>query len=155
MPRDPRVIDVRVLNSENNTYYYFTARQDRLEAFYQFVVTDRRIQSGPWMPGLSGQAIYGVQSIFCGCPARFPSLDILTWFRNEQKTYLGTYPNPTIGIPEIEDALGRFATTVFQLHQDGSGEEIKVEAGPDYSDTVNDYEVRGMRDHDIGIGGPK
>jgi len=125
--RDPRVVDVRVLNSENNTYYYFTAREDRLKDFYQFIVKDRHINSGPWMPGLSGPAILGVQSIMCGIPTRFPSLDILTWFRNEQKTYLGEYPNPTIAIPEIEDALGRFAPTVTQLHQDGSGDEIRTE----------------------------
>ncbi len=126
-PRDSRVVDVRVLNSENNTYYFFAAREDRLKDFYQFIVRDRRINSSPWMPGLSGPAILGVQSIFCSIPTRFPSLDILTWFRNEQKNYLGEYPNPTIAIPEIEDALGRFAPTVTQLFQDGSGDEVITE----------------------------
>jgi len=125
--RDSRIVDVRVLNSENNTYYYFAARADRLTDFYLFILKDRHIQTGPWMPGLSGPAILGVQSIFCSIPNRFPSLDILTWFRNEQKTYIGDYPNPTIAIPEIEDALGRFAPTVTQLHQDGSGDEIRTE----------------------------
>jgi hypothetical protein len=130
MARNPNVIEVRVLNSENTTYYYFTARADRLRDFYQFIVNDRRPQHGSWMPGLSYAATFGIKSIFCRIPDKFPALDILTWLRNEQKTYLGDYPNPTIAIPEIEDALGRYAPTVSQLHQDGSGDEIKVEVVP-------------------------
>ncbi len=131
MPRNPNVTDVRVLNSENNTYYYFTVREDRLRDFYQFIVRNRCIHSGPWMPGLSYAATFGVKAIFCRIPEKFPAICILTWFRNEQKTYLGEYPNPTIAIPEIEDALGRYAPTVSQLYQDGTGDEIKTEVVPE------------------------
>ncbi len=134
MPHNPNVTDVRVLNSENNTYYYFTVREDRLRDFYQFIVKDRHPVYRPitaWDMGLSYAATFGIKSIFCRIPEKFPSSDILTWLRNEQKTYLGEYPNPTIAIPEIEDALGRYAPTVSQLHQDGTGDEIKVEVVPE------------------------
>lgn len=125
--RNPNVVDVRVLNSENNTYYYFTTREDRLRDFYQFILRDRHVQPEPWMPGLSYAASFGVKAIFCRLPEKFPALDVLTWLRDNQKQYLGDYPNPTIAIPEIESALERFAPTVPQLYQDGSGDEIRTE----------------------------
>jgi len=125
--RNPNVVDVRVLNSENNTYYYFAAREDRVRDFYQFILSDRHVQPEPWMPGMSYAATFGVKAIFCHFPERFPALDILNWFRNNQKQYLGEYPNPTIAVPEIESALERFAPTVSQLYQDGTGDEIRTE----------------------------
>jgi len=125
--REPNVVDVRVLNSENNTYYYFTAREDRLRDFYQSILKDRRATNGPWMPGLSYAATFGVKAIFCLMPDKFPALDVLIWLRDNQKQYLGEYPNPTIALPELEIALERFATLASQLYQNGSGEEIRTE----------------------------
>jgi hypothetical protein len=125
--RGDNVVDVRVLNSENNTFYYFTAREDRLREFYQFIVRDRHVEHGPWMPGMSYAASFGIKAIFCRFPEKFPAVDTLNWLRDNQKQYLGEYPNPTITVPEIEGALERFAPTVPQLYQDGSGDEIRTE----------------------------
>jgi len=131
MPRNPNVVDVRVLNSENNTNYYFTVREDRLREFYQSILKDRRVQPDPWMPGLSYAATFGVKAIFCRVPEKFPALDVLIWLRDNQKQYIGEYPNPTIALPELEIALERFATIAPQLYQDGTGDEIRTEAVPE------------------------
>ena len=125
--RNPNVVDVRVLNSENISYHCFTVREDRLRDFYQSILKDRRVQPDPWMPGLSYAATFGVKAIFCRVPEKFPALDILVWLRANQKQYLGEYPNPTIALPELEIALERFATLAPQLYQDGSGDEIRTE----------------------------
>ena len=125
--RNPNVIDVRVLNSENNTNYYFTLREDRLRDFYQSILKDRHVQPEPWMPGLSYAATFGVKAIFCRVPEKFPALDVLIWLRANQKEYIGEYPNPTIGLPELEYALERFATLAPQLYQDGTGDEVRTE----------------------------
>jgi len=127
MTRHPSVIDVRIKNSENNTFYYFAAREDRLKAFYQFIVADRKTVPGPFIPGISGMALEGSKCLFTSQFNKFPSMDVLAWLRDQQKTYLGEYPNPKIEIPEIENALERFGLVTPQLHQDGSGEEIVVE----------------------------
>ncbi len=127
---NPNVIEVRVLNSENGTCYYPVVREDRLRDFYQFIMKDRRPHHGAitgWDMGLSYTATFGIKSIFCRIPEKFPAADILTWIRDNQKKYLGDYPNPTITIPEIGNALERFAPTVSQLYQDGTGDEIKTE----------------------------
>jgi hypothetical protein len=106
---DPNIEEVRILNSENHTHYYEYMRSNRLKAFYDFIVKDRRPNNSPKMPGLSGRALAGLDAIFARRPAKFPYQDILKWFRDEQKTYLGDYPNPTITVEEIEDALERFS----------------------------------------------
>ena len=115
-------VEFRIVNSENNTYYYFTLRKDRLSAFFQFIVANRA--SGMpqnIMPGISGAAMYGLDCIFYGPkPAKFPARDILDFLRNQQLEVLGEYPNPTITSQEIEDGLGRWAATVTQLLADGS-----------------------------------
>jgi len=114
--------EVRILNNENNTFYYFTLRKDRLAAFFQYQKENR--SSGypaSIMPGISGPAMYGLDCIFFGPkPARFPAKDILDWLRGQQKEQLGEYLNPTITTQEIEASLGQWAGTVSQLLADGS-----------------------------------
>lgn len=114
--------EVRILNSENNTFYYFTLRKDRLAAFYQFLSENRSSgQPASVMPGISGAAHYGLDCIFFGPKTpRFPANDILVFLCNQQKEQLGDFPNPTVTTQEIEDALGKWAATVPQLLADGS-----------------------------------
>lgn len=111
MPTDPNVEEIRVLNSENNTHYYQYVRRDRIRAFYAFIVADRQTVPAAQitMPGLSGPAIAGLDAIFDRRPLKFPTHDLLAWFRDNQKAYLGDYPNPTITTQEIEKALERFS----------------------------------------------
>jgi hypothetical protein len=108
---DPNVEEIRVLNSENNTNYYLYVRRDRIRAFYDFVLADRQTAPAAQvaMPGLSGPAIAGLDAIFDRRPFKFPAHDLLKWFRDSQKAYLGEYPNPTITTQEIEKALERFS----------------------------------------------
>lgn len=106
---DPNVEEIRILNSENNTHYYQYVRRDRIRAFFEFIISDRRTVFIPSMPGLSGAGISGLDAIFDRRPHKFPVHDIVKWFRDNQKAYLGEYPNPTITAQEIEHALERFA----------------------------------------------
>jgi hypothetical protein len=115
--------EVRILNTENNTFYYFTLRTDRLSAFFQYLKENR--SSGypaSTMPGISGPAMYALDCIFFGPkPSRFPAKDILDWLRSQQKEQLGgEYLNPTVTSQEIEAVLGQWAGTVSQLLADGS-----------------------------------
>ncbi len=128
--RNPNVVEVRVLNNENNTHYYFYVREDRLRDFFQFILNDRHPHVGSWMPGLSWAATFGLKAIFCRIPEKFPALDILDWLNTNKEKYIATngYTGPLIDIPEIEDALGRFPSTATQLYQDGSGDEIRMES---------------------------
>lgn len=114
--------EVRVLNSENNTHYYFRVRKDRLSDFYRYLMGNRCSgMPASVMPGISGAAHYGLDCIFFGPkPPRFPAKDILDWVRDQQKEMLGEYPNPTVTSQEIEEALGKWAATVPQLLADGS-----------------------------------
>jgi hypothetical protein len=114
--------EVRILNSENQTFYFFTLRKDRLTAFFQYLKENRSSgQPASSMPGVSGPAVYGLDCIFFGPkPSRFPAQDILDWLRNQQKEQLGDYPNPTITSQEVEHVLGQWAGTVTQLLADGS-----------------------------------
>lgn len=118
----PNATEVRIENSENHTHYYFTLRKDRLASFYQYLLENRAAalpQSA--MPGISGAAAFGLDAIFFGPkPSRFPAQDILVYLRDEQKNYLGEYPNPTVTVQEIEHVLGQWAGTVSQLLADGS-----------------------------------
>lgn len=74
------------------------------------------------MPGISGAAHYGLDCIFFGPkPPRFPAHDILSWFRERLiadgvELLYTSVPS----VPEIEDALGKWAGTVTQLLADGS-----------------------------------
>lgn len=117
------VAEVRILNSENKTHYYFTLRKDRIVAFYQYLLENRAPEASSTnaMPGISGSAHFGLDCIFFGAKSpRFPAKDILTFLRDEQKTYLGEYPNPTVTVQEVEHVLGQWAGTVTQLLADGS-----------------------------------
>jgi|SRR5208337_1389242 len=109
MPTDSNVEEIKVLNSENSTHYYLRVRKDRLKAFYEFIMADRRTVFVPGMPGLSGAAIAGLDAIFDRRPFKFPAHDLLAWFRDNQTAYLGASPSPPIGTMEIEHALERFA----------------------------------------------
>ena len=71
----PDVKEVRILNTENNVYCFLSIREDRLRDFYQFILTDRRVPTEPWMPGLSYAANLGCTAIFCRIPPKFPALD--------------------------------------------------------------------------------
>jgi hypothetical protein len=117
----PLLTTVNIFNSETKTEQPFGAREDRIRAFYQFIVGDRRTANSakPRMPGISGPAALGLSTMFFRVPGRFPADDILKWLRENQKTYLDGYPNPTITLEEIEDALGRFAAVNTQLLADG------------------------------------
>jgi hypothetical protein len=114
--------EVRVLNSENNTHYWFQVRKDRLSDFYRYLMANRASgMPASVMPGISGAAHYGLDCIFFGPkPNRFPARDILDWIRDQQKPVLGEYPNPTVTSQEVEEALGKWAATVPQLLADGS-----------------------------------
>jgi hypothetical protein len=118
----PNSEEVRILNSENNTHYFFTLRKDRLADFYKFLMANRSSgHPASVMPGISGAAHYGLDCIFFGPkPGRFPAKDILDFLRSQQLAQLGEFPNPTITSQEIEDALGKWAATVPQLLADGS-----------------------------------
>jgi len=118
----PNTEEVRILNSENNTHYFFNIRKDRLVDFYKFLTANRSAgHPASVMPGISGAAHYGLDCLFFGPkPGRFPAKDILDWIRSQQLAQLGEYPNPTITSQEIEDALGKWAGTVTQLLADGS-----------------------------------
>jgi hypothetical protein len=121
----PNAEEVRIMNSENNTHYFFTLRKDRLAAFYQYMLENRNAGKpalpASVMPGISGPAIYGLDCIFFGPkPSKFPPMDIFVWIRNQQKAYLGDYPNPTITTQEVEAAIEQWAGTVTQLLADGS-----------------------------------
>src|ERR1035437_1796549 len=103
MSTDPNVEEIRILNSEINTYFYLYVRKDRIKAFYDFILADRRTSSfAPSMPGLSGPALAGLDAIFDRRPFKFPVHDLLAWFRDSQTADLGAYPNPTITSQEIE-----------------------------------------------------
>jgi hypothetical protein len=122
---NPNAEEVRILNSENNTHYYFRLRKDRIKAFFDFALAHRAVRVTPSsapaaMPGISGAAHYGLDCIFFGPkPSRFPAQDILNWIQHEFNTgWSGHSPNFTTA--EIEDALGRWAGTVSQLLADGS-----------------------------------
>jgi len=118
----PNTEEVRILNTENNTHYFFYIRTDRLAEFYKFLMANRNAgQPQSVMPGISGAAAYGLDCLFFGPkPGRFPAKDILDWIRSQQLAQLGEYPNPTVSSQEIEFALGKWAETVPQLLADGS-----------------------------------
>src|SRR5271155_5335793 len=117
----PNTEEVRILNSENNTHYFFNIRKDRLAELFKYVIANRSSgQPASVMPGISGAAHYGLDCLFFGPKSRFPARDILDWIRSQQLEQLGEYPNPTITSQEIEEALGKWAATVPQLLADGS-----------------------------------
>ena len=67
--------EVRILNTENNTFYYFTLRKDRLTAFFQYLKENR--SSGypaSIMPGISGcnvcAGLYLLRSEACTLPRK-------------------------------------------------------------------------------------
>jgi hypothetical protein len=110
-------VNVYIRNSETQALVQFSADEHRLRDFYRFMVTDRRVSPDAKvrMPGVGGPAIFGLNCIFVQPTLKFPAEDILAWLRNNQKFYLGDYPNPTITVAEIEDALGRFAAVTPSL----------------------------------------
>ena len=110
MAPNPNIEQVRILNSELATHYYLYVRGDRVREFYAFITADRKpdLQPSP-IPGLSWSAVLGLDAIFAKRPRKFPTHDLLVWLRDSQKGYLGEYPNPTITLPEIENALERFS----------------------------------------------
>ena len=100
---EPNVEQVRIFNSEVSTHYYLYVRPDRLFAFKEFVLTDRRPGTPPpTMPGLSWSAILGLDAIFHQRPKKFPTNDILLWLQEQ-------VDDITVSLAEIEDALERFS----------------------------------------------
>jgi hypothetical protein len=122
----PNTEEVRIINSDNNTYYYFSLRKDRLADFFVYLMAHRNAgQPASVMPGISGPAHYALDCLFFGPkPTRFPAKDILDWIRNQQLAQLGAHPNPTISSQEVEYALGQWAGTVTQLLADGSDKPV-------------------------------
>jgi hypothetical protein len=114
---DANIEEVQILNSEINTRYYMYVRRDRLAAFRAFVLSDRRTVPPPRMPGLSGAAIAGLDAIFDRRPRKFPVQDILAWLG----TRLGSQ-EPPVALPEVEDALERFAVVYPPGAADPEGE---------------------------------
>jgi hypothetical protein len=118
------IIEVRVMNSENWTYYFLYLRRDRLVHFYDFILRNRNTQfkSMPG-PGVNAPAATGLNAIFTTIPQRFPLVDVLAWLRDEQGAYIGSIPNPAITSLEIEGALAKFGQEMPLLR--GDGMEIK------------------------------
>jgi hypothetical protein len=116
------IVEVRVMNSENSTSYFLYLRRDRLLRFYDFILLNRctAMPKPTPGPGISAPASTGLSAIFTMIPQKFPLADVLNWLRNEQHTYLGKYPNPTITFQEIELALAAFGRNLPLLRGDGS-----------------------------------
>jgi hypothetical protein len=117
-----KLTEVRVLNSEINTHYFMNLREDRLRDFYKFMMENRRTVSFGHLPGYSAATVLGITTIFSYVPSKFPVVDVITWLRDEQKNYLGGYPNPTVTSDEICTALASFAEVRTQI--DGQGNEV-------------------------------
>jgi hypothetical protein len=98
--------EIQILNSEINTRYYMYVRRDRLGAFCNFVLSDRRTVPQPGMPGLNGAGIAGLDAIFDRRPRKFPVQDILAWLCRQAAASPGS---PPVTVHEVEDALGRFS----------------------------------------------
>lgn len=115
------IIEVRVMNSENSTYYYLYLRKDRLTGFYNFILRYRTMialtKPIPG-PGVSAPAATGLNAIFTIIPQKFPLADILLWLCTKQKTYLGSQMRVTL--QEIEAALAKYGQVVPLLRGDGS-----------------------------------
>jgi len=119
--------EVRVLNSENNTHYYMTVREDRLYQFYEFLrrafplSSDGVIRSTPHStvsPSdyfLPAPAVTGLSTIFAYIPQRFPIQDLITWLRQDA----GQKYELAIDMEAIEIALAGFGQTVPLLRGDG------------------------------------
>lgn len=115
---------VRLLNSEINTHYYFGLRTDRLAAFCKYLAENRSSESPQSaMPGISGAAHYALDCIFFGPKGRFPAQDILNWIRDQHSSVWGEVILPPITSHEVEEALGKWASTVTQLQADGKDRE--------------------------------
>ena len=100
MATEPNVLEVRILNSENNTAYYLYVREERLKAFHE-LLSQRPYRDVPaGMPGLGWQGMLGLDAIFEKRPRRFPVHDILGYLAN------GTGASPT----EVEKTLEKFST---------------------------------------------
>jgi hypothetical protein len=103
MATDPNILEVRIQNSENNTFYYLSIRRDRLDAFWAFLHQREFADAVPGMPGLSWAAMQGLDAIFDKRPRKFPVYDIIQWF------LLGC-AKAGITAAEIEKALEKFST---------------------------------------------
>lgn len=105
---NPNLIEVRIKNSDNNTEYYLYIRKDRLKAFYDFLVDNRRPDTPPSaMPGLTWSAMLGLDAIFDRRPRSFPTIDIVNFLVND----FHQHPScPAVTPAEIENALERFST---------------------------------------------
>jgi hypothetical protein len=118
--KDKLVEEVRVMNSEIHTHYYMYIRRDRLVGFYDFMLRNRKTVSFGLLPGYSAATVLGLSAIFAHIPSKFPITDIIHWLRDEQKNYLGSYPNPTLTAEEICTALAEYSRVMSQLRCDGS-----------------------------------
>lgn len=116
------IVEVRVMNSDLNTHQFLYLRRDRLLRFYDFILLNRctAMPKPTPGPGISAPASIGLNAIFTIIPQKFPLADVLNWLRDEQQTYLGKYPNPTITFQEIELALAAFGQHLPLLRGDGS-----------------------------------
>ena len=101
--------EIRVFNSDIQTYYYLHIRKDRVQAFYSLIAQERHPARVSSMPGLSWAAISGLDAIFERRPLKFPVYDILHWFCDNALTYAPQF-DPPLTQAEIEHALERFAT---------------------------------------------
>jgi hypothetical protein len=115
------VSPIQVMNRETGAYHDLSLRADRLVGFYDFVLQHRDPTIPPSiMPGINAAAATGLGAIFTYIPQKFPVESILYFLRDKQESYCDGYPNPTITLQEVEDALGRFGQTVRLLRGDGS-----------------------------------
>jgi hypothetical protein len=107
--------EVRVHNTELNTDYYFSVRQDRVNEFLAWAgsnsVPDLPVAKD-WSEGVSGGACCGLISIFPQIPFRFPMADLLR--------YLSTLGDKSLTLEQVEYALERFALTTSTLTGDGN-----------------------------------
>lgn len=121
------IVDVRVLNSEINSYYSMPVRSDRLAAFLAALADDvaqpgyEHLSDAELATGVSGSATLGMNTIFTHIPQRFPVIDILRYLRRSYYALFDTEMYDTqISLRDVEAALARFAATVPTVYGDGS-----------------------------------
>jgi hypothetical protein len=110
------IIDLRIMNTENHTYYAFYVREDRFTEFIRFLKDHHEsLPRKNWEQGVDGSAVLGFSTIFTSMPTmqKFPVLDVLKFLRDYTL-------NPLISLEEVERGLTHFALTRNTLRGDGT-----------------------------------
>ena len=99
--------EVSIRHRQFSVDYIFRVREDRLRAFYELLLADRRPGCDSPMPGVGWSAALGLTAIFVRIPDRFPLDDIVEFLRADVPPQ-----DPLVSAAEIEGALARFAAAV-------------------------------------------